>query len=67
MSLSQPYTFTPGDYQAEVDIRIIDDSNPEERENFTAMISEVSMAIEITDPSVTVTIEDDDSKNFLER
>ena len=59
-------TFSPGENQKNVTVFITDDDIGESSERFCARLSEVSGgSASIFAPTVTITIDDDDSKECL--
>ena len=68
VALNKTQMFTPDQNQANVSIEIADDDRVESSENFTVRIRQVSMSgkvMSITSPTVTITIDDNDSKKYL--
>ena len=64
---SELLTFSPDQSQKNIFITITEDNITESSESFTAIISEVPMSgvmVSITDPSVSIVIEDNDSKDY---
>ena len=60
---SELLTFLPDDYVKNNPISITDDIDPEISENFTARLSMAGGMSAISNPSVPITIHDDDSKD----
>ena len=58
-------TFLPGQTTASVSVSIVDDSNIELTEMFTATLTGVSNVVIGNDDTATVTILDDDRKSII--
>ena len=57
-------TFGPGQTSASYSVPIVDDSNIEDTETFTAILSTTDSDVNIGDNTATVTILDDDGELF---
>ena len=58
-------TFLPGQTTASVSVSIVDDSNIEDTEMFSATLAGVSNVVIGSDDTATVTILDDDRKSII--
>ena len=57
-------TFLPGETTASVSVSIVDDSNIEDTERFSATLTGVSNVVIGNDDTATITILDDDRKSI---
>ena len=58
-------TFGPGESAASVSVSIVDDSNIEDTEMFSATLTAVSNVVIGSDDTATITIIDDDREYYL--
>ena len=58
-------TFLPGESTASVSVSIVDDSNIEDTEKFSATLTAVSNVVIGNDDTATITILDDDRKSII--
>ena len=58
-------TFGPGESTASVSVSIVEDSNIEDTEMFSAVLAAVSSVVIGSDDTATVTIVDDDREYYL--
>ena len=58
-------TFLPGETTASVSVSIVDDSNIEDTEKFSATLTAVSNVVIGNDDTATITILDDDRKSII--
>ena len=58
-------TFGPGETTASVSVSIVEDSNIEDTEMFSAVLTAVSSVVIGSDDTATVTIVDDDREYYL--
>ena len=64
-SVTMTVTFLPGESTASVSVSIVDDSNIEDTERFSATLTAVSNVVIGNDDTATIIILDDDRKSII--